>query len=213
MAACGALALVLIGAGRAHADDTKPYFLVATSDLGDPIFERSVVLMLPEGIEPDPIIAGLIINKPTTIPLRRLFPKASALKDGTAYFGGPVGLNEASLLLRSPAPPGKATHLLDDIYLSMDPTLITGTTGAGQSVKDLRFMLGRAQWTRDQLHHEIMEGSWYVTPAEADMVFSSSPDTIWRALVKRAQLLKVEAAPSDEPAVRGLLRAPQWPSY
>jgi putative transcriptional regulator len=213
MGVCAVLAFVLIAAGKARGDDAKPYFLIATSDLSDPIFARSVILMLPSAPSPDAIVAGLIINKPTTIPLRRLFPKASALTDETAYFGGPVGLNEASMLLHTPAPAGKATRLLDDIYLSTDRASIAGAIDGGQSIKDLRLLLGRAQWTRDQLHHEIMEGAWYIAPAEADMVFSPNPEGLWRALVKRAQLLKVEAVAPGEPHAFSLLWAPRQPPY
>jgi putative transcriptional regulator len=212
-AACAAAAFVLAAAGKARGAEWKPYFLVATSNLGDPIFERSVILMLPPPAPPNPIIAGLIINKPTAIPLHRLFPKAFAVKDQTAYFGGPVRLNEASLLIRGSAPPGKATHIVDDIYMSTDPTSINSTIGAARSLKNLRLLLGRAQWTREQLHHEIMEGAWYVTPPNSDMVFSSNPGRIWHTLVQRGQLLKVEAAAPDDLQVFDLLPAPGRSPY
>lgn len=208
--------MVLLAAGRARGgpeDESKPYFLVATSDLGDPIFERSVILMLPPALPPSVIVAGLIINKPTTIPLSRLFPKAAALKDDTAYFGGPVGLNEATLLLRTPAAPGKATRLLGDVYLSTDPASISGAMGGARRAGELRLLLGRAQWTRDQLRHEIMEGAWYTTGADADTVFSAKPQSVWRALVKRAQMLRVNAVAPDEGGIFGLFRAPRESPY
>ena len=205
---CAALAFVLTAAGKANAAGWKPYFLVATSDLNDPIFARSVILMLPPPAPPNPIIAGLIINKPTAIPLSRLFPKAAAVKDQTAYFGGPVRLNEASMLIRGSMPPGKTTHLLDGIYLSKDPKSITSAIGSARSLNNVRLFLGRAQWTRDQLHHEIMEGAWYISPPNAAMVFSSNPGSIWRTLVRRAQLLKVDARAPDQSHILGLLWAP-----
>lgn len=209
--AFAALLMVASMAPGAAGDESKPYFLVATADLGDPIFERSVILMLPPAPPPNEIIAGLIINKPTTIPLQRLFPKAAALKDGTAYFGGPVELNEASLLIRTPVPPGKATRLLGDVYLSTDPGSITSAMGGARTPNGVRFLLGRAQWSRDQLHHEIMEGAWYIAPAEAEMVFSADPKTVWRALVRRAQLLKVDAVAPEGRGAPDLLWAPRQP--
>lgn len=205
---CAAVAFILNTPSRARAAGWKPYFLVATSDLNDPIFARSVILMLPPPAPPNPIIAGLIINKPTSLPLRRLFPKASVVKDQTAYFGGPVRLNEASMLMRGSVPPGKTTHLIDGIYMSTDPKSITSAIGAARSLKNVRLFLGRAQWTRGQLHHEIMEGAWYITPPNADMVFSSSPGSIWRTLVRRAQLLKVAAPAPDESHIPYLLWSP-----
>jgi hypothetical protein len=53
-----------------------------------------------------------------------------------------------------------------------------------------------------------MEGAWYVTPPNADMVFSSSPGGIWRMLVRRAQLLKVDAPAPDELHNSDLLWSP-----
>src|SRR5271157_4558372 len=41
----------------------KLLFLVARRSILDPVFERSVVLMLP--LKGDPLIVGLIVNKPT----------------------------------------------------------------------------------------------------------------------------------------------------
>lgn len=208
MGMCAALAFISSVAGKARGAEWKPYFLVATADLGDPIFQRSVILMLPPPAEPNPIVAGLIINKPTSIPLRKLFPKASAVKGQTAYFGGPVRLNEASLLIRGPAPSGRTTHLIDGIYLTTNLSSITNEIGAARSLKNLRFLIGRAQWTRDQLHHEIMEGAWYVAPPDANMVFSTNPGGIWHTLVERAQLLKVRAVAPYEPPSLNLLPAP-----
>ena len=52
----------------------------------------------------------------------------------------------------------------------------------------MRIFLGRAQWLPEQLHYEIMEGAWYVMPADADQVFSSDPTHLWRKLVERGQL-------------------------
>jgi putative transcriptional regulator len=216
IAACAALALVVLAAGSVMGepeDESKPYFLVATSELSDPIFQRSVILMLPPAPPPNVIVAGLIINKPTTIPLHRLFPKAIALKDGAAYFGGPVGINEGSLLLRTPTPPLKATRLLGDVYLSTDRGSIIGAMGGARTARSLRFMLGRAQWTREQLRREIMEGAWYTTAADADTVFSDRPQEVWQALVKRAQLLRVKVAPSGSRDAAGLFWAPEQTPY
>jgi putative AlgH/UPF0301 family transcriptional regulator len=51
---------------------------------------------------------------------------------------------------------------------------------------------GKAQWTRDQLDGEVMEGVWYVFPAGADLVFGD-PKDLWSMLVKGGQLEEAEA--------------------
>src|SRR5271166_5323284 len=104
-------AVVYTTAGTAVAQGQKPFLLVATRSLIDPIFAQSVVLMLPP-VEP-PLVAGVIINKPTNMPVRRVFPQAPQAADlsGTAFYGGPVELNEPCLTLRSSQPPNKSARL------------------------------------------------------------------------------------------------------
>ncbi len=78
-------------------DLTTPSFLVATRDLQDPLFQHSVILMVPS-TEP-PLLAGLIINSPAKQRVRDLFPQVRDLKgpDETIYTGGPVELDEVSI--------------------------------------------------------------------------------------------------------------------
>lgn len=160
----------------------------------DPTFQQTVILMLPP--TQMPLVAGIIVNKPTNIPLPKLFPRAPALKhQANAYFGGPVEITEPSLVMRASEPTRNVTRLLDNVYVSTDPDSITKLIkDEPQPDKNLRVFFGRAQWTLDQLHAEILAGAWYVVPAKADLVFSSDPGRVWRLLVERAQLHEVDAS-------------------
>jgi putative transcriptional regulator len=193
-------------AAAAQSAETKPFFLVATRALVDPLFEQSVILMLPP--QEPPLVAGLIINKRTAIAVRELFPHAPALKnrDDTAFFGGPVDLSEPSVVMRSAQTSSNATRLFEDIYVSTEPSAVAGLLDDPHPAKDLRLILGRAQWTSDQLHAEMMEGSWYMVPATADGVFSS-PESIWQTLVRRAQLQEVGGPCAAPPGGFTLLRS------
>src|SRR5271156_765966 len=102
---CAALVLALSTAQETKGANVTSFFLVATPDLPDPMFQQTVILMLPP--TQTPLIAGIIVNKPTTIPLAKLFSRDLALKNqATAYFGGPVETTEPSLVLRASAPIG-----------------------------------------------------------------------------------------------------------
>ncbi len=91
----------------AFAAGARPYFLVATPQMGDPIFGASVIMMIPT-IDA-PLLAGVIINKPTTTSPQEVFPHFPALKNGpnSAYFGGPVDNGQAIVALRTSHPPAK----------------------------------------------------------------------------------------------------------
>jgi putative transcriptional regulator len=202
-----ALGCALIATPSAHAEG--PTFLVATRNVLDPRFQESVILMLP--VTQPPLVAGVIINKPTRVRVRDVFRDVPALKSRgePAYFGGPVDVNVPSLFVRASDPPGKATRLFDDLYMSMDADSIAGILEHPGSAKDLRLFLGRAQWTLDQLHAEMLEGSWYIVPAKPAMVFSPDPEHLWPTLIQHAELEEVDATrPPRAEAFTLLLQEP-----
>src|SRR6266853_2192463 len=169
----------------------RPYFLVATPQMGDPIFGGSVIMMIPT-IDA-PLLAGVIINKPTTTSPQEVFPHFPALKNGpnSAYFGGPVDNGQAIVALRTSHPPAKAIQVFDDVYVSADADTIAQIIKNNTDPANLRIFLGRAQWLNEQLHAEIMEGAWYVVPADAAQVFDADPTHLWRKLVEQGQLQEV----------------------
>src|ERR1700756_3322361 len=63
-----AVMVVALSVGTASADE--PNFLVARPELDDPLFGQSVILMLPKEIMPQ-LVEGVIINKPTTIGVKK----------------------------------------------------------------------------------------------------------------------------------------------
>ena len=170
------------GAGQA------PTFLVATRDMPDPMFQRTVILLVPSPEEP--LVAGVIINKPSEMALK-LPPESGRSKPQTAFFGGPVEPETASLIVRAARAPEKSTLLFDDIYLSTDADSISQFL-KNPGASDVRLILGRAQWRKDQLHTEIVAGAWYVEPAKSGLVFSD-PKSLWEQLVARGELMEVEA--------------------
>ena len=175
----------------AFAADAKPYFLVANPEMGDPVFRKSVIMMVPT--TQAPLLAGVIINEPTGTSAQEVFPHFPALKDDphSAYYGGPVDDGRPTIALRTSHPPDMATQVFEDVYVSTDAGTITQILKDHKGASDLRIFLGRAQWLNEQLHSEIMEGAWYVVPADADQVFSADPTHLWRKLVERGQLQEV----------------------
>jgi putative transcriptional regulator len=169
--------------------DEKPYFLVASPEMGDPVFRQSVIMMVPA--TEAHLRAGVIINEPTGTAAHEVFPRFPALKDDptSAYYGGPVDDGQPTLVLRGSSPPGKATQLFDDVYVSTDTDTIAQILKGHPA--NLRIFFGRAQWLDEQLHYEIMEGAWYVMPADADEAFSADPTHLWHKLVERGQLQEV----------------------
>ncbi|MDO8432824.1 MAG: YqgE/AlgH family protein [Candidatus Binatus sp.] len=194
-----AILIVLFAAARdARSADMTATFLVATRDMPDAMFRRTVILMIPS--PQVPLVAGVIINQPTQVPLVKLYQDAARSKSETAFFGGPVETDTPSLILRAATPPEKSSSLIDDIYLTTDTDAIARLLKSRDG-GEMRLILGRAQWLKEQLHSEIVAGAWYAVPAKSELVFSD-PKSLWTTLVARGELMEARAPRPRAVAVR-----------
>jgi len=168
----------------------KTLFLVARPELRDPIFKESVVLRLPSsaGVG-DGLVVGLILNKPARIALSDIFPDDRALENRseTVYFGGPVDPRAPGVVFRSNKPVEQAVLLFGDIYVSFDPDLIRELLKEQKKTPDLRLFVGRSQWAPAQLQNEMVMRAWLSVRAETSLIFSASPQYLWRKLFDRAE--------------------------
>ncbi len=162
-------------------------FLVARGTMADPFFAQSVVLMVP--LEGEPLIVGLIVNKPTRLPLLKLFSDIPALKNRTenAYFGGPVDIAAPALAFHAQKRPKQALLLYDDVYLSFDADFISKLLQDPKQKGDVRVFLGRSQWAPEQLQGEALRGGWYSLRAEGEVVFDHDSEHLWKKLRDRAR--------------------------
>ncbi len=165
----------------------KLLFLVARPTILDPVFEKSVVLMLP--LQGEPLIVGLIINKPTKLQLVKIFPDSPTLKNSTedAYLGGPVDMESGALAFHAAKAPKQALFLYDDVYVTFDSKQITKLLRDPKQTGDMRLFLGRAQWAPNQLQGEALEGSWYSLRAEGNVIFEHDSENVWKRMHERAR--------------------------
>jgi putative transcriptional regulator len=186
-----ASALTIAASGARAATSATTVFLVARPDMPDPLFAQSVILMLPRSGD-FPLVAGLIVNKPIReVTLHKLFPDSAALKNrsDTAFLGGPVDIEAPAIVFRADRPIDRTTHIAGDVYVTLDPDLAAALAQDPKRVHDFRLILGRSQWTPAQLHSEMMKGAWYTVSAEAGIVFSADPSSLWNTLAARARLI------------------------
>ncbi|MCC6194016.1 MAG: YqgE/AlgH family protein [Burkholderiales bacterium] len=178
-----ALVCLLALSCPACADTAKPLntiLLVARAELPDPNFKDSVVLVM-NNIGRAP--AGVIINRPTRIPVARLFPEIERLAqvDDKVYFGGPVQLGMVSFLFRADKPPEDASPVLDGVYISTNRDLLAKLLARNQPMEGLRIFVGYSGWSSGQLENEIARGDWSLAPADAAAIFERAPGAPWPA--------------------------------
>ena len=179
--AAGLILLLCTVSWPTFAQDAKPLttiFIVASADLPDPNFRGSTVLVM-NNIGPGP--AGIIVNRPTKIPVSRVFPDMEQLAQlpDKVYFGGPVEITAVSFLFRADAAPEHATQVVDGVYFSTNPDLLRTLLGRDKPMEGLRIFAGYSGWAPGQLENEIARGDWTLAPAEASTIFDSKSERPW----------------------------------
>jgi putative transcriptional regulator len=160
--------------------------LISQPFLGDPNFERSVVLLCRH--RPSEGAFGLVLTRPmaTTLgdvlelPLGAASPAASL----PLYEGGPVQLDSLHFVHRYASLPG-ATDLGQDVYWGGDFDLLITLINSGIiPPTDVRCFVGYSGWSAGQLEGEIEGGSWIREPASAGKVFTLSSDAFWQGILR-----------------------------
>jgi len=162
-------------------------FLVASRDLGDPNFAKTVILLV--HYNEDQGSVGLVINKRTDVPISRVFEdlKEARGRRDPVYIGGPVDLNSVLALLKSASKPEGAEKLFGDVYLISDKNVLTRTLASSADAAAFHTYIGYAGWSAHQLEHEVELGAWHIMPADAGVVFHADPDSVWERLIRRTE--------------------------
>ncbi|MBU8898167.1 YqgE/AlgH family protein [Corallococcus sp. H22C18031201] len=160
-----------------------PGFLLAMPQLGDPNFQRSVILMIEHGATGS---MGLVVNRGAALTLGELargqsMDIASARMPEAVFVGGPVE-PQRGFVLHDDAEQTEKLPVLPGLYLSV--TLDALGPLLQNPAPRLRFCLGYAGWGPKQLEGEIAAGSWLFAEATADAVLGQEPDKLWDATLR-----------------------------
>jgi putative transcriptional regulator len=199
-------ALLLLGAATDGRGSPAPRpeiargkLLVASDQLADPNFQKTVVLLLeyaPTGA------LGVIINRPTDVKLSSLLPEVDELRDrgDTVLIGGPVARDRMIVLLRTTKPPPQSAVVIDGVYITAGLDALHALPRDKGATANLRAYVGYTGWDMQQLDAEIARGDWKVTAADAATLFDKPPAGLWRELNERTTGEWVRAPRSWTPA-------------
>jgi putative transcriptional regulator len=162
---------------------TAGRLLVAEPMLGDPNFERTVVLMISHSEEG---ALGLVLNRPSDTVVADVLPAWEHLvsEPPVVHVGGPVEVQSGWCLARVRAPSSLDGFVpvvgdLGLLDLDRDPALL------GDQVVKLRLYAGYSGWGAGQLDVELGVDSWIVVDADADDPFALDGATLWRRILAR----------------------------
>ena len=164
--------------------------LVASPELLDPNFQRTVVLLC--RFHPDEGAIGLIMNRPTSLALGDVLPEEAKGRNEILWFGGPVECRSLFVLhtRRDLADSGGA--IVDNLCMSSEPKTVRMLLGAEPPDPQglhMRVCVGYAGWGAGQLEAELAEGAWLVTELPSLQFLAGCTATLWQELMMRKILL------------------------
>ncbi len=151
------------------------FLLVASPDLLDPNFHRSVVLILSHD---DQGSFGLVLNRPTDRRLGDVLPDVDPRgADVPLLQGGPVQREVVQFVGRDPGP---GRRILEGVTVAgLEDLLDASDAGSG-----IHAYAGYAGWGEGQLEREVSEGSWVLGRGDSRYVFDVPADRLWPEVLR-----------------------------
>ena len=165
---------------------TNGTLLVASPELADPNFARSVILVLRHD---DEGTIGVVLNRPTNLVPATIFPELGANiggYEGNLFRGGPIAPTRVLYIVRGlAAATVSGPEVLDKVFLSIDDESLPDMVRLADGTNDLRLYAGHAAWVPGQLQAEINAGGWELLPGSPELVFHADPGGLWAELEGR----------------------------
>ncbi|MCU1352598.1 MAG: hypothetical protein JWM05_1807 [Acidimicrobiales bacterium] len=156
--------------------------LVATPLIGDPNFERTVIMLLAHSEEG---AFGVVLNRPSATAVDEVVPAWSpwASPPGMVFLGGPVGRDAVVGVGRCDGAPAPGFQALlgpvGTVDLNEPPTEDRGAPDA------VRLFAGSAGWASGQLEDELAEGAWWLATASPEDPMTPDPAGLWERVLRR----------------------------
>lgn len=159
----------------------KGSLLIAKPFLGDPNFERGVILLCAYN---DQGSFGFVLNQVTEMLLGDVLEE-TIYQDIPLHSGGPVEKNTLHFIHRRPDLISGGEEIMKDVFWGGNFDEVKTLLNVNKLKEDdIRFFIGYSGWSGGQLENELKEDSWIVTKSNADFLFTTVPGNFWREVLK-----------------------------
>lgn len=178
-------------------NDLRGKLLLASPEMGDPNFSKSVILIVQHG--PDGAM-GLVLNQPTGAAVGDVLGSmgddagVDCGVDEPLYRGGPC---DGPLMVLHQDPIHAQEQVMEGVYFASEREYVEPALSG--VVSPVRFYAGYSGWGAGQLEGELSQSAWVVMDASLDAVFPAvggavlSDDGAWKSLIRvktASELLK-----------------------
>lgn len=162
--------------------------LVATPSIGDPRFDRTVILMCDHSADH---AMGIVINKPVEgLRMPELFGQlgiedAGDAPDRPVLLGGPVDRERGFVLHSTDFRAEDSTLPVCDGILLTATRDVLEAIASSQPPRRSLLALGYAGWGGGQLEDELACNAWLVTEPDETLIFDTADADKWDAALDR----------------------------
>jgi len=167
-------------------ESLAPGFLIASPPLGDPNFDRTVVLL---ALHNDDGALGFVVNRRAQLTVGELLEHAGYGEgysdDSHVWVGGPVQPQSGWVVLEDAAlePGDGIIGVGDALRVSSSrevfDRLAEEVAGGELEGKRRMVLLGYSGWAPSQLESEIARGAWLPTPLDPAILFDVDAEQRW----------------------------------
>ncbi|OGA85117.1 MAG: hypothetical protein A2711_08535 [Burkholderiales bacterium RIFCSPHIGHO2_01_FULL_63_240] len=159
--------------------DLTDQFLIAMPSMRDDNFSGTVVYLCEHNANG---ALGLVINRPTELPLQELFQKVDLkldrpdLADAPVYFGGPVQTERGFVLHDQLDAEGGHYNSTLKIGAGLEMTTsrdVLEALAGGAGPRRVFVTLGYSGWSAGQLEDEIARNGWLTVKAQPEVIFDT----------------------------------------
>ncbi len=156
--------------------------LISEPFLSDTYFKRSVVLLTEHSEEGS---VGFVLNKPVDLSIQDVIEDFPHI-DTTISIGGPVNTNTVHYLHTMGDSIPNSVKVMDNLHWGGDFDLIKDMISLGKiKPGQIRFFLGYAGWSANQLNDELTENAWLIAEMDSRTIMRSFHAELWKETLHR----------------------------
>ncbi len=149
----------------------------APAILDDVSFNRSLILVAEHSIDSS---LGFIMNRPSKFTLNDLLPDVNC--NFTVFKGGPVETDNIYFIHNIPHLIPNSIKVTDGIYWGGSFAQLKTLLNQNKiNENEIRFFLGYAGWSPDQLEDELDEKSWFVRENTYYNILDIKIEQLWKS--------------------------------